>query len=194
MAANTSARTQQPFTARVQPAMFGLWIFIAAEALFFGLLIAAYLYLRVRSEVWPPPGTPQRDLVVPIANSFVLFSSGATMHAAHLAMKKGDTTLTRWGIIATMFLGAAFLCGQAFEYITAGYGLSSGVLGSSFFTLTGFHGSHVFVGLVFLAMVFVKAGTGAYTAERHLGVESSALYWHFVDTVWVALLTVLYLI
>ncbi len=150
--------------------------------------------LRVRSEVWPPPGTPQRDLLVPIFNSIVLFSSGATMHGAHLAMKRGDTELARGGIIATMVLGAAFLCGQAFEYITAGYGLSSGVLGSSFFTLTGFHGAHVLVGLIFLGMVYIKAGKGAYTAEHHLGVEASALYWHFVDAVWVFLLTVLYLI
>lgn len=194
MSVNASARGREAFVSRVNPAMFGLWIFIAAEGLFFGLLIAAYLYLRVRSEVWPPPGTPQRDLVVPLFNSIVLFSSGATMHGAHLAMKKGDTALTRWGILVTMVLGAAFLCGQAFEYATAGYGLSSSVLGSSFFTLTGFHGLHVLVGLIFLGMVYIKAGRGAYTTEHHLGVEASALYWHFVDAVWVVLLTVLYLI
>jgi cytochrome c oxidase subunit 3 len=194
MIASSSTRARESFVSRVNPAMFGLWVFIAAEALFFGLLIASYLYLRVRSEVWPPPGTPSRDLLVPFFNSIVLFSSGATMHGAHLAMKRGDTELARGGIIATMVLGAAFLCGQAFEYVTAGYGLSSGVLGSSFFTLTGFHGAHVLVGLIFLGMVFAKAGRGAYTAEHHLGVEASALYWHFVDAVWVVLLTVLYLI
>ena len=197
MAVDSAPRRRTTFVSRVNPAMFGLWVFIAAEALFFGLLIAAYLYLRVRSEVWPPPGTPPRDLVglaVPIFNSFVLFSSGATMHGAHLAMKRGDTELARGGIIATMVLGAAFLLGQAFEYITAGYGLSSGILGSSFFTLTGFHGAHVLVGLIFLGMVYIKAGRGVYTAEHHLGVEAAALYWHFVDTVWIFLLTVLYLI
>ncbi len=194
MAANTSARTREPMAARVSPAMFGLWVFIAAESLFFGLLIASYLYLRVRSDVWPPPGTPERDLLVPIFNSIVLFSSAATMHGAHSAMREGDTGVARGGIIATIVLGTAFLCGQAFEYVTAGFGLNSGVLGSSFFTLTGFHGSHVLVGLIFLSMVYVKAGRGAYTAQHHLGLEAAALYWHFVDAVWVVLFTVLYLI
>ncbi|HEX9014979.1 MAG TPA: heme-copper oxidase subunit III [Chloroflexota bacterium] len=194
MAVNASAQTQAGEVPRLSHAMFGLWVFIAAESLFFGLLIAAYLYLRVRSQVWPPPGTPEKDLLVPIFNSIVLFSSGATMHGAHEAMRRGDTGLARGGILVTVVLGTAFLLGQAFEYVTAGYGLSSSVWGSSFFTLTGFHGSHVLVGLIFLAMVYVKAGRGVYTADHHLGVEAAALYWHFVDAVWVVLFTVLYLL
>ncbi len=194
MAVNVSTQTRATPGPRLHPAMFGLWVFIAAESLFFGLLIASYLYLRVRSEVWPPPGTPQKELLVPILNSIVLFSSGATMHGAHIAMRRGEVDIARGGIIATMVLGAGFLLGQAFEYVTAGFGLSSSVWGSSFFTLTGFHGSHVLVGLIFLAMVYIKAGRGAYTAEHHLGVEASALYWHFVDAVWVVLLTILYLL
>ena len=192
MAVNANAQARPAAGQPLHPTMFGLWVFIAAESLFFGLLIASYLYLRVRSEVWPPPGTPDKDLIVPLFNSVVLFSSGATMHGAHEAMRRGDVDLARGGVLVTIVLGTAFLLGQAFEYVTAGFGLSSSVWGSSFFTLTGFHGSHVFVGLLFLAMVFVKMSRGAYTAEHHLGVEASALYWHFVDAVWVVLLTVLY--
>ncbi len=194
MAVNASTQTRAAAGPRLHPAMFGLWIFIAAESLFFGLLIASYLYLRVRAEVWPPPGTPEKDLIVPIFNSIVLFSSGATMHGAHVAMRRGYLDIARGGIIVTIVLGAAFLLGQAVEYVTAGFGLSSSVWGSSFFTLTGFHGSHVLVGLIFLAMVYLKAGRGVYTAEHHLGVEAAALYWHFVDAVWVVLFTVLYIL
>ncbi len=194
MVANSTARARAPLASRLHPAMFGLWVFIAAESLFFGLLIASYLYLRVRAAAWPPPGTPEKDLIVPIFNSIVLFSSGATMHGAHLAFREGHMEVGRGGILVTIVLGTAFLLGQAFEYVTAGFGLSSGVWGSSFFTLTGFHGSHVLVGLIFLAMVFAKAGRGAYTTERHLGVEAGALYWHFVDAVWVVLFTVLYIL
>jgi len=116
------------------------------------------------------------------------------MHGAHSSMRKGDTAVLRGGIVATIVLGAAFLGGQAYEYTHAGFGLSSGLLGSAFFTLTGFHGAHVFVGLIFLALILWRAGRGVYTAEHHIGVEAGALYWHFVDAVWVVLLTILYLI
>lgn len=194
MIARPVSRAQQPFAARINPSMLGLWTFIATEALFFGMLIASYLYLRVRAGVWPPPDTPPRDLLVPIFNSVVLLSSGLTMHGAHLAMRQGNVAVLRGGILATIALGAAFLGGQAFEYVHAGFGLSSGLLGSTFFTLTGFHGAHVFVGLVFLALIWARAGKGVYSLEHHVGVEASALYWHFVDAVWVVLFTILYLI
>lgn len=178
----------------MHPTMLGLWVFIATEALFFGMLISSYLYLRVRAGVWPPPGFPGQDLLIPLLNSVVLFSSGATMHGAHLAMRRGDTAVLRGGILVTIVLGAAFLGGQAYEYVHAGFGLSSGLLGSVFFTLTGFHGAHVLAGLVLLALIWKRSGEGRYTSEHHLGVEASALYWHFVDAVWVVLLTVLYLV
>lgn len=179
---------------RISPAMLGLWIFIVAEALFFGLLIGSYLYLRVRAGQWPPPEAPELDVVIPAINSVVLLSSGLTMHGAHEAMRNGNVQVLKGGIIATIVLGAAFLGGQAYEYIHAGFGLTSGIIGASFFTLTGFHGAHVLVGLIFLLMVYFKAARGSYTTERHLGVEASALYWHFVDAVWVVLFTVLYII
>lgn len=194
MIPRTMGRPEQPFTARLNPTIIGLWVFIATEALFFGMLMGSYLYLRIRLGSWPPPGSPPRDLFVPLLNTVVLLSSGLVMHGAHNSMRKGDTAVLRGGIVATMVLGAAFLGGQAYEYTHAGFGLSSGLLGSAFFTLTGFHGAHVFVGLIFLALILWRAGRGVYTAEHHIGVEAGALYWHFVDAVWVVLLTILYLI
>ncbi len=194
MIARPSARTREPFFVHLEPPMLGLWVFIAAEALFFGLLIGSYLYLRVRAGVWPPPGTPEQDILIPAINSVVLLSSGLTMHGAHESIRRGGTDVLRGGIVVTMILGAAFLGGQAWEYTHAGFGLSSGLMGTAFFTLTGFHGAHVLAGLIFLALVLIRAGRGHYTSERHLGVEASALYWHFVDAVWVVLFTVLYLI
>ena len=194
MVVNASSRTREPIAARTSPAILGLWTFIGSEAIFFGCLIAAYLYLRVRGGVWPPPDMPHLDLLVPAINTVVLLSSGVTMHGAHESIRRGDDGMLRWGTVATMILGAAFLAGQAYEYSKAGFGLSSGILGSSFFTLTGFHGAHVFVGLVFLALVLARASGGHYSPERHEGVAAAALYWHFVDAVWVALFTVLYLI
>ncbi|MHB0869238.1 MAG: cytochrome c oxidase subunit 3 [Chloroflexota bacterium] len=194
MIARPMSRAREPLGSRIDPTMLGLWVFIATEALFFGMLISSYLYLRVRAGVWPPPDSPGQDLLIPLLNSVVLFSSGATMHGAHLSIRRGDTAVLRGGILATIALGAAFLGGQAYEYVHAGFGLSSGLLGSVFFTLTGFHGAHVFAGLVFLALIWKRAKEGRYTEQHHLGVEASALYWHFVDAVWVVLLTVLYLV
>jgi len=98
------------------------------------------------------------------------------------------------GIVATIVLGGAFLVGQAFEYAHAGFGLGSGLLGSSFFTLTGFHGAHVLVGLLLLVLVLAKMSLMPHVPGRHPGLEAAALYWHFVDAVWVVVFTVLYLV
>jgi len=127
-------------------------------------------------------------------NTFVLLASGVTMHGAHLSAREGDIGGLIRGITVTIVLGATFLAGQAHEYATAGFGLSSGLLGSSFFTLTGFHGAHVLAGLVFLTLVLIRAIKGHYKIGNEPSIDASALYWHFVDAVWVVLLTVLYLI
>ncbi|MGI5836714.1 MAG: cytochrome c oxidase subunit 3 [Chloroflexota bacterium] len=184
----------EPFAPNVPPAILALWVFIAAEALFFGILIASYLYLRVHVGMWPPPGYSQPDLLLPAVNTLVLLSSGFTMHGALACLRRGNVALLKDGIIATLLLGSAFLVGQAFEYAHAGFGLSDGLLGSSFYTLTGFHGAHVLGGLIFLAMVLGRARRGHYTQERHLAVEAATLYWHFVDAVWIVLFTMLYLV
>lgn len=194
MIASPSSRAHEPLGSRMNPTILGLWVFIATEALFFGMLMGSYLYLRVRAGAWPPPEAPERDLLVPLLNTVVLLSSGLTMHGAHESIRRGDRAVLKGGIAATLVLGIAFLAGQAYEYAHAGFGLSSGLLGSAFFTLTGFHGAHVFAGLVFLVLVWARAGKGRYSEEQHVGVEASALYWHFVDAVWVVLLTILYLI
>jgi cytochrome c oxidase subunit III len=194
MVARTSDEIRAPLLMRLHPTMLGLWIFIATEALFFALLIGSYLYLRVRAGQWPPPDSPELDIWIPIFNSFVLLSSGVTMHGAHEAMRRGDRGLMIGGIAVTMVLGAAFLAGQAYEYAHAGFGLTEGILGSSFFTLTGFHGAHVLVGLILLGLIWWRAARGHFTAEHHVGVEAGALYWHFVDAVWVVLFVVIYIL
>jgi heme/copper-type cytochrome/quinol oxidase subunit 3 len=97
----------------------------------------------------------------------------------------------------TALLGAVFLGGQAYEFVSlAGHGitLQSSVFGSSFFTLTGFHGLHVLIGVAWALLTLAKAGRGAYSAQEHVGVEAFGLYWHFVDIVWIVLFTIIYLI
>jgi cytochrome c oxidase subunit 3 len=181
--------------ARVNSVLTGLWAFIGSETIFFGSLIASYLYLRIRAGEWPPAGYPSLDILLPAFNTIVLLSSGVTMHGAHMAARSGDLGGFRAGTLATIVLGAAFLGGQAFEYGHVGFGINGGLLGSSFFTLTGFHGAHVLIGLIALALVYVRASRGHYRAgEDYPSIEGATLYWHFVDAVWIVLLTLLYLI
>jgi len=170
----------------------GLFVFIGSEAVLFANLIAAYIYLRVRAGTWPPAGMPELELGFATANTVVLILSGLPVHLAHRAIQKGDRQRLIWGLIATIVLGAAFLGGQAYEYTHAGFTPQSGIFGATFFTLTGFHGGHVIVGLTLLAITLVRALRGRFSAERHFAVEAGAYYWHFVDAVWVALFAVLY--
>jgi heme/copper-type cytochrome/quinol oxidase subunit 3 len=172
----------------------GLYIFIMSEAVLFANLIAGYLYLRFIQPQWPPEGTGHLDLVFPTVNTLILIASGVPMHLAHKAAERGNRQRLIVGLALTILLGGIFIAGQGWEYANAGFTPSTNVFGSTFFTLTGFHGAHVIVGLTFLVITFVLALRGRFTAERNFPVEAAALYWHFVDVVWVVLFAVLYVL
>lgn len=169
----------------------GLVIFIMSEAVLFANLIAAYLYLRFTSDAWAPA---HLDLVFPSINTVILLASGVPMHLAHKGIQRGDRNTLVRGLVLTIVLGAIFISGQGWEYLNAGFTPQSGIFGSTFFTLTGFHGAHVIAGLCILAIALVLALRGRFTTENHFLVEAGALYWHFVDVVWVALFAVLYIL
>src|SRR3990172_13437662 len=172
----------------------GMWLFIASEVMFFGGLNAAFLTFKL--------GTPSTDsALLNVAqvgvNTFVLLTSSFTVVLALSAIRAGDQRGLRAFLGLTILLGAAFLSGQAFEFASLyreGLTLTSGVFGSSFFTLTGFHGLHVFIGVVWALRNLIKAMRGGYRAETSIGIELFGLYWHFVDIVWIVLFTIIYLI
>lgn len=172
----------------------GMLIFIMSEAVLFANLIAGYLYLRFSQPQWPPEGTPHLDLVFPAINTVILIASGLPMHWAHKAAEKGNRQHLNYGLALTILLGGIFIAGQGWEYLHAGFAPSTNIFGSTFFTLTGFHGAHVIVGLTFLVVTFILALRGRFSAERHFPIEAAALYWHFVDAVWVVLFAVLYVL
>jgi heme/copper-type cytochrome/quinol oxidase subunit 3 len=172
----------------------GLYIFIMSEAVLFANLIAGYLYLRFIQPQWPPEGTEHLDLLFPTVNTVILIASGLPMHWAHKAVEKGNRQHLIIGLALTILLGGIFLGGQGWEYANAGFTPATNIFGSTFFTLTGFHGAHVIVGLTFLVITFILALRGRFTAERFFPVEAAALYWHFVDVVWVVLFVVLYVL
>jgi len=172
----------------------GMLLFLGSEGFFFGSLIAAYLYLRIRNGVWPPEGISPLDAAFAGLNTAVLLASGVTMHLAALAMRRSRFRAYRVALVATIALGCAFLAGQAYEYTHVPFTIGSGLMGSTFFTLTGFHGAHVSAGIALLLLLLARTLRDAEAANRRAFLDSATYYWHFVDAVWVVLYGVLYLL
>jgi len=178
-------------------AWWGMVLFIATEATLFGLLILSYWYLRFRSgPVWPPKGIEAPSLKLPLIMSAILWSSSIPVHIAERAIRKGDRTRMRAGLLIGFLLGLTFLLLQIvaeYPHALKVSPPSSGAYGTLFFSLTGLHGMHVAVGLLISLWVQVRAWRGAFSAGRHVSVQNFAWYWHFVDTVWVFVLATIYL-
>jgi heme/copper-type cytochrome/quinol oxidase subunit 3 len=171
-----------------------MWLFLASEVMFFGGLISAFLHYKLNN---PSLESGLLDIVLVGGNTFVLLTSSYTVVMALAAARTGNTAGLVRNLLLTAVLGAAFLAGQGYEFaslIRAGMTPTSSVFGSSFFTLTGFHGLHVLVGLLWALRNLAKALRGGFGQGRALGVEVFGLYWHFVDIVWIVLFTVIYLI
>lgn len=133
---------------------------------------------------------------LPTINTALLLTSGITLTIAHHALIAGQRSKTIVWMWITVLLGAAFVCVQAYEYLHAyrdlNLKLDSGIFGSTFFMLTGFHGFHVFVGMLMLIFITLRLMKGHFTPDRHFGFEGAAWYWHFVDVVWLGLYFVVY--
>jgi cytochrome c oxidase subunit III len=193
----TSAAHEEAHAARPL-AWYGMVFFIASEAIFFANLIAAYLYLRVRAGGWPAPADAtyhiELNKVLVGINTLILLSSSIPMHLAGRAAVRGNRRVLGIGLGLTAVLGITFLSIQLYEYTHSTFSPQSGLFGSTFFTLTGFHGAHVTAGVLFLLVCFFRNLRGDFTAKRHFAVQAVEMYWHFVDVVWVVLFTVLYLL
>ena len=174
----------------------GMWTFLGSECLFFGALISSYLLYRTRGPVGQRPGDVY-DIPYTSVSSFVLLMSSLTMVLALAAIQRGDHRRLRIWLLATAFLGTVFIGGQVYEFTVFthdGLNLSRSVASSSFFVLTGFHGVHVTVGILWLMSLVGISLRGQLPAEKHLQVEIAGLYWHFVDIVWIVIFTVVYLV
>ena len=182
----------------------GMWIFLGSDCMFFGSLIATYLVYRGRAEELFLAGQgkgplPHEILDIPYTSisAFVLLMSSLTMVLALAAVQKGDIRGTRVWLLCTALLGTIFLGGQYFEFTSfkhEGLGLTTNMFGSTFFTLTGFHGFHVTLGVIMLLSLVALSLRGGVTQRDALNVEIIGLYWHFVDIVWVVIFTLVYLI
>jgi len=194
--------------------------FIFSEVMFFAAFFGALFYARVYSLPWlgdldnkllwpefksawpsagpylPPQFTPMGAWGIPALNTALLLTSGITVTYAHWALKEGKRGALIGGLAATVLLGFVFLGFQIYEYVHAyqdlNLKLTSGIFGSTFFMLTGFHGFHVTLGAVMLTVILFRCMAGHFTPENHFGFEAVAWYWHFVDVVWLLLFVFVY--
>jgi heme/copper-type cytochrome/quinol oxidase subunit 3 len=173
-----------------------MWLFLGSECLLFGGLISTYLLYRGRhtgesgpDQLWDIPFTS--------ASSFVLLMSSLTMVLAVTSAKRGDDRNTNLWLTVTALLGSLFVAGQVYEFTTfynEGLGYTTSLFSSSFYTLTGFHGVHVSVGVVMLLAVVGMIVKNRVPGDKAEVVEMVGLYWHFVDIVWILIFTLVYLI
>ena len=176
-----------------------MWAFLASDCMFFASLISAYMVNRGQSEELQLPPYPAELLDIPYTSvsAFVLLMSSLTMVLALAAIQKGDQRGLRVWLLATALLGSIFLGGQYFEFTEfyhEGLTLQRNMFGASFFTLTGFHGAHVTIGVIWLLTLLFVSLRGGLKQEDSLDVEIAGLYWHFVDIVWIVIFTLVYLI
>ena len=174
----------------------GFWVFLGSETLFFGSLISTYMVYRHESVVGPFP-TEVLDIPLTSISTFVLLMSSLAMVIALDMVQRGNRRGALFGIMAVVVLGSLFLGFQAYEFTEfyhEGLTLGTNLFGSTFFILTGFHGAHVSVGVMWLLVLWLEAFRDRLGPDRALNVEIAGLYWHFVDIVWIAIFTLIYLL
>jgi cytochrome c oxidase subunit III len=189
----------------VNTAFLGMLLFIGSELMFFAGLFAAYFNARASAQPnWPPEGLehvlnpfPEGPIpFLPVIATTILILSSGTMQWAVWRIRKGDRTGMNRALAITLIMGIVFLGMQAFDYITLlsedGFGINSGVYGTLFYTMTGFHGAHVFGGVLGIFIVLLRGVAGQFSAKHHIAVEAVSAYWHFVDVVWIFLFLTLY--
>jgi len=186
----------------VNTALLGMLLFIGSELMFFAGLFGAYFNTRATAlglgQPWPPSGLEDviEPGIVPVAATIILVLSSFTMQWGVSRIRKGDRTGMNRALALTLVMGLIFLGMQAYDYLTLvsehGFGINSGIYGSLFFTMTGFHGAHVFGGVVGITVILLRGVAGQFSAKHHIAVEAVSAYWHFVDIVWIALFATLY--
>jgi len=181
-------------SSRVEAQFLGMLLFIISEVMLFGSFFTAYFFLRVvAKDPWPAPGTDIPKLVAGI-NTAILVSSSLTMHWATISARNGNRRAMQAGLVTTFLLGLTFLTVQINEYVHLGFAPHDSAQGTIFYSLTGLHGAHVFVGLNLLLYSTIRAFRGHFSPKEHRGVEVPGIYWHFVDIMWIVVYTTVYIL
>nr|QII41355.1 cytochrome c oxidase subunit III [Oreta fuscopurpurea] len=177
---------------------WGMILFIVSEIFFFISFFWAFFHSSLSPNVeigatWPPMKiVPFNPFQIPLLNTIILISSGISVTWAHHALMENNHTQTVQGLFITITLGIYFTILQAYEYIEASFTIADSVYGSTFFMATGFHGLHVMIGTIFLAVCLFRHLNNHFSKNHHFGFEAAAWYWHFVDVVWLFLYISIY--
>jgi cytochrome c oxidase subunit III len=181
-------------SSRVEAPLLGMLLFIISEVMVFGAFFTAYFFVRIaQGDPWPAAGT-KLPVIPTLFNTFILVSSSFTMHWAQTAIKRGNRFGLKAGILSTFLLGATFLFVQINEYANIGFAPQDHAQQTIFYSLTGLHGAHVFIGLTLLLFVTIRSFRGHYSPAEHRGVEVPGIYWHFVDVMWIIVYTTVYVL
>jgi cytochrome c oxidase subunit 3 len=176
----------------------GVKLFLASETAIFGAFFAHHFYAEWHASTWPPPGAPTLSTHLPAIATLILMSSSATMQWAHSYLLRGKRTQATAFTLVTILLGVIFLGFQGHEwgFLKAydNFTQSTGAFGTSFYTMTGFHGLHVTVGIVMLAIVWFRLRLGHFDQQKHFAFIAATWYWHFVDFIWILLFFTMYLL
>jgi cytochrome c oxidase subunit 3 len=177
---------------------WGIILFITSEVFFFLSFFWAFFHRSLApaieiGTVWPPIGIkPFNPFQIPLLNTAILLGSGVTVTWAHHGLIDSNHKQVKHALLLTVLLGVYFTCLQALEYFEAPFCIADAVYGSTFFVATGFHGLHVIIGTIFLAICFFRHLNGHFSSGHHFGFEAAAWYWHFVDVVWLFLFVSIY--
>lgn len=173
-------------------------MFIVSEIMFFFGFFWAYFHSSLSpaiqiGSIWPPFAiNTLNPFAVPLLNTFILLVSGITLTIAHHAVLNGYYKVAITAFISTLVYAVIFTIEQVFEYFSASFSINDSIYGSTFYMLTGFHGFHVIIGTIFIAVCFFRFLNSHFTSTHHVGLESAIWYWHFVDVVWLFLYIFIY--
>jgi cytochrome c oxidase subunit 3 len=173
--------------------LFGFVVFLLSESMVFASFFVAYLGLRTTTPNWLPSGIQPLEITKPAINTVVLVSSSFVIYFAERALKRRKLGQFRLLWLLTSAMGTYFLIGQAIEWSSLSFGLKTGLFGATFYLLTGFHGLHVFVGILLQLIMLVRSFKPGNYSKGHFGVSAVSLFWHFVDIIWIILFSLLYL-
>lgn len=174
--------------------LFGFIVFLLSESVIFLSFFAGYTALRLTTPDWLPPGFSGLEISKPAINTVVLVSSSFVIYGAELAIDRNKLLPFRLLLLATSAMGGYFLYGQAIEWSSLPFSITSGLFGGTFYLLTGFHGLHVLIGILLQLMVLIRSLTPYHaTPENHYGFSAASLFWHFVDVIWIILFLLIYI-
>lgn len=173
--------------------MFGFIVFLLSESVIFLSFFAGYIVYKTTTPNWLPAGVSGLEITEPAINTVILVSSSFVIYLAERALQNHNLKRFRLYLGATMAMGSYFLVGQAIEWSNLEFGFTSGVYGGMFYLLTGFHGLHVFTGILLQSIIFFRSYIPGNYDSGHFGVNATSLFWHFVDVIWIVLFILIYL-